>query len=114
MTHERIPSDWNIQRSTHFFTPENVPRALLSHHNTAEGVFGQICVMAGTVTYYGFPDSETTEPEKIVVIEAGQFATSPPQYWHRVELSDDAQFNINFWSAGDKPVKRLLRSRKAT
>ncbi|MGQ7152943.1 DUF1971 domain-containing protein, partial [Escherichia coli] len=25
---------------------------------------------------------------------AGAFATSPPQYWHRVELSDDAQFNI--------------------
>ncbi|PMC21683.1 cytoplasmic protein, partial [Klebsiella aerogenes] len=23
--------------------------------------------------------------------------TSPPQYWHRIELSDDAQFNINFW-----------------
>lgn len=107
MTHQRIPADWTIQRSTPFFTKENVPAALLSHHNTAAGVFGQICVMEGEVIYYGFADSESTEPELKLVISAGQFATSPPQYWHRVELSDDAQFNINFWSknsSGDKPL----------
>lgn len=52
--------------------------------------------MEGTVTYYGFADENATEPEIKVVINAGAFATSPPQYWHRVELSDDAQFNINF------------------
>ncbi|MRI35182.1 cytoplasmic protein [Endozoicomonas sp. OPT23] len=102
MSHFRIPADWTIQRSTPFFTKGNVPDALLTHHNTAEGVFGQLCVMEGTVTYFGFPDSETLEPEVTVVINAGQFATSPPQYWHRIEISDDAQFNINFWSSTDK------------
>ncbi len=114
MAHQLIPADWTIQRSTQFFTKANVPKALLSHHNTAEGVFGQICVMQGTVTYFGFPDSEATTPEKTVVIEAGRFATTPPQYWHRVELSDDAQFNINFWSADDKQGKRLLHSKKSS
>ncbi len=82
-------------------------KALLKHHNTAEGVFGQLCVMEGTVTYYGFPDAETMEPEVTVVINAGQFATSPPEYWHRIEISDNAQFNINFWSAKedkDRPM----------
>ena len=54
--------------------------------------------MEGTVTFYGFADAEATKPETVITIEAGQFATSPPQYWHRVELSDDAQFNINFLS----------------
>ena len=49
-----IPADWKVKRSTPFFTKENVPAALLSHHNTAAGVFGQLCVMEGTVTYYGF------------------------------------------------------------
>lgn len=62
MSHPRIPANWKIQRSTPFFTKENVPAALLTHHNTAEGVFGQICVMEGVVTYYGFADSEATEP----------------------------------------------------
>ncbi|VGC81070.1 tellurite resistance protein B [Klebsiella pneumoniae] len=80
-----IPADWKVKRSTPFFTKENVPAALLSHHNTAAGVFGQLCVMEGTVTYYGFANEQATEPEKKVVIHAGQFATSPPQYWHRVE-----------------------------
>ncbi|MDX7594801.1 DUF1971 domain-containing protein, partial [Citrobacter freundii] len=53
MSHLRIPANWNVKRSTPFFTKDNVPAALLSHQNTAAGVFGQLCVMEGTVTYYG-------------------------------------------------------------
>ncbi|ART83738.1 hypothetical protein CBP31_14745 [Oceanisphaera profunda] len=105
-----IPSHWKIKRSTHFFTKNNIPKALLTHHNTAEGVFGQICVMQGTVTFYGFANEAATAPEKTVVIQAGQFAVSPPQYWHRVELSDDAQFNINFWSETDTGNKAMFKS----
>ena len=111
MSHLRIPANWTIQRSTPFFTPDNVPAALLSHHNTAEGVFGQLSVMEGTVTYFGFADGDATEPEITVVIPAGQFATSPPEYWHRIELSDNAQFNINFWSAEDKQNQALFNAR---
>jgi len=83
-----------------------------SHHNTAEDVFGQLCVMDGVVTYYGFADKNETEPEVKVVINAGQFATSPPQYWHRIEMSEDAQFNINFWSDKEKTDKPLLNAKK--
>lgn len=107
-----IPSHWKIKRSTHFFTKDKVPNALLTHHNTAEGVYGQICVMQGAVTFYGFADEAATEPEKTIVIKAGQFAVSPPQYWHRVELSDDAQFNINFWTEGDTGNKSMFNSSK--
>ena len=93
-----IPTHWVVRRSTPFFTNENVPHALLTHHNTAAGVFGQLCVMEGTVTYYGFADETAETPEITLVIRAGEFATSPPQYWHRVELSEDAIFNIHFWA----------------
>ncbi|USD36089.1 MULTISPECIES: DUF1971 domain-containing protein [Ferrimonas] len=110
MSHLRIPANWTIQRSTPFFTKDTVPAALLNHHNTAAGVFGQLCVMEGSVTYFGFPDKDTMEPELVVTIEAGQFATSPPQYWHRIELSDDAQFNINFWSDKDKGDEKLVNT----
>ncbi|KFK48002.1 cytoplasmic protein, partial [Vibrio vulnificus] len=75
MSHMRIPKEWTIQRSTPFFTKQTVPAALLTHHNTAQGVFGQLCVMEGTVTYYGFTNEEATEAELVVVITAGQFAT---------------------------------------
>ena len=111
MSHLRIPKNWTIQRSTPFFIKDNVPEALLTHHNTAAEVFGQLCVMEGVVTYYGFADSEATEPEVKVVINAGEFATSPPQYWHRIELSDDAQFNINFWSEQDKTGKKMFNTK---
>lgn len=108
----RIPSHWKIKRSTHIFTNENVPKALLTHHNTAEGVFGQICVLQGTVTFYGFAQEADTVPERTIVIQAGQFAISPPQYWHRVVLSEDAQFNINFWADPDTDSKASLKTSK--
>lgn len=113
MSHQRIPKDWTIQRSTPFFTKETVPAALLSHHNTAEGVFGQLCVMEGEVTYYGFADENATEPEIKVVIPAGSFGTSAPQQWHRIELSDDAQFNINFWSDSAKKGQKMYHGKSS-
>lgn len=113
MSHLRIPANWKVKRSTPFFTKDNVPAALLSHHNTAAGVFGQLCVMEGTVTYYGFANEDAKEPEVKVVINAGQFATSPPQYWHRVELSDDAQFNINFWVEDDNHSDEMYQAKKS-
>ncbi len=68
--------------------------------------------MQGTVTFYGFANEAATEPEQTIVIAAGQFAVSPPEYWHRVELTDDAQFNINFWTEGDTGNKSMFNSSK--
>jgi len=68
--------------------------------------------MEGTVTYYGYASESSDTPETTVIIEAGSFATSPPQYWHRVELSEDAQFNINFWSEADKTKQALINRSK--
>ena len=110
MKRQVIPSHCKIKRSTHFFTKDKVPKALLNHHNTAKGVFGQICVMQGVVTFYGFASEAATEPEQTIIIEAGQFAVSPPEYWHRVELSADAQFNINFWTEGGNESKNEGKS----
>ncbi|MEZ2623694.1 DUF1971 domain-containing protein [Paenalcaligenes hominis] len=112
MSHTVIPKHWKIKRSTHFFTKDNVPKALLTHHNTAAGVYGQICVMQGTVIFYGFANETDTTPEQTIVIQAGQFAVNPPQYWHRVELSDDAQFNINFWTDPNTEDKASLKTSK--
>ena len=61
MAMQLIPSHWVVRRSTPFFTRENVPQALLTHHNTAAGVFGQLCVMEGSVTYHGFADEQAEE-----------------------------------------------------
>jgi len=68
--------------------------------------------MEGTVTYYGFADGDATEPEMKVVINAGEFATSPPEYWHRVELSDNAQFNLVFWAETDKTKEQVFGAKE--
>ncbi len=44
-------------------------------------------------------------------IKAGEFSTAPPQYWHRIEVSDDVQFNINFWAESDKRNELLIQVR---
>ncbi len=84
-------------------------------YNTAAGVFGQLCVSGGErspITV--LPMEQATEPEKKVVIHAGQFATSPPQYWQpRRNSSDDARFNIHFWVAEETDGEnRLLFTRR--
>jgi tellurite resistance-related uncharacterized protein len=112
MGHQRIPAHWTVQRATKFFTKDNVPPALVTRHNTAEGVFGQLCVMEGTVTYFGFADAEATEPETKIVINAGEFGTSPPEYWHKIELSDNAQFNLVFWAETDKSKEALFAAKE--
>jgi tellurite resistance-related uncharacterized protein len=91
-----IPADFQVRRSTRFFTPATVPPALLERHNTAEGVYGQVCVIEGWVRFHGFASAGL--PDQTRLINAGEFAVAPPQYWHRVELSDDARFNIHFWA----------------
>ncbi|RVR66208.1 DUF1971 domain-containing protein, partial [Citrobacter freundii] len=66
-----------------------------------------------STSYCGFANEDAKEPEVKVVINAGQFATSPPQYWHRVELSDDAQFNINFWVEDDNHGDEMYQAKKS-
>ncbi len=94
MSHLRIPANWKVKRSTPFS-----PKKMFRRHafiTTQRQAFRTTLRWKGTVTYYGFANETATEPEVKVVINAGQFANSPPQYRHRVELSDDARFNIHF------------------
>ncbi len=105
-----IPLEFTVTRSTPFFTKDSVPKALLSHHNTAPGVYGQICVMRGELTFYGFADKDDEAPEQEVLLRAGEFVVTPPQYWHRVQLSSDAQFNVHFWAA--EPTNKVLNTKK--
>lgn len=95
----RIPAHFVHTRSTPFWDKSSVPHALLTHHNTKKGVYGRLCVMQGAVKYYGFASENDRTPEVEVVIEAGHFGISPPQYWHHIELlSDDTCFNIDFFA----------------
>ena len=110
----RIPADYKHTRSTAFFDRNSVPQALLTHHNTKKDVYGRLSVMRGAVKYFGFKDEHDQTPEIELIINEGQFGVSPPQYWHRVELSDDARFNIHFWVAEETDGENgLFHAKKA-
>ena len=105
MAHQ-IPVHFRHTRSTPFWTTETVPQALHTHPNTKKGVYGRLSVMQGAVKYFGFASEHDTTPEVEVVIEAGHFGISPPQYWHHIELlTDDTYFNIDFFAAPNEALE---------
>ena len=56
--------------------------------------------MHGAVKYLGYADEHSTEPDQVILIEAGQFAVFPPEKWHNIEaMTDDTYFNIDFFVA---------------
>ena len=102
----RIPENFVHTRATPFWNKDSAPKALFTHHNTKAGVYGRLSVMQGAVKYFGFPDADATVPDVEIVIEAGAFAISPPQKWHRIELlTDDTYFNIDFFAAPDAKLE---------
>ncbi|ACJ27693.1 Conserved hypothetical protein [Shewanella piezotolerans WP3] len=61
-------------------------------------------MLSGTVKFYGFKDRRA-EVETELLIEVGQTAISPPQYWHKVELlTADTQFRVDFWAQADSAI----------
>ena len=97
----QIPSDFVNYRSSASFTKESVPKLLLYSHNTKDGVYGEIVVEKGRLKFFGLVENKG-KVDKEVIIEAGDVAISPPQYWHRVEfLTEDTVFKINFYAQKD-------------
>ncbi len=67
---------------------------------TRPGVYPRLSVMQGAVKYLGYADEYCSEPEEIMVINAGGFGVFPPEKWHNIEvMTDDTYFNIDFFVA---------------
>ena len=99
-----IPNDFINYRSTSVFTKESVPKLLLYSYNTKAGVYGKISVLTGSLKFYGLKEHRG-EAEKEIVINEGESAVSPPQYWHKVELlTNDTTFKIDFYAQKDSEI----------
>ncbi len=102
MSHLRIPFSLENSNVQHRFSLRTTsqPHCSTVIANMAEGAFGQICVMEGTVTFMVLLMLKQQNQKPLSLSKQGQFATSPPSILApKVELSGwRAQFNINFWS----------------
>ena len=93
-----IPENYVNYKSTVVMDKNNVPKMFLHLHNTRTGVYGKISVLTGQLKFFGFVNRKA-EVEQEIIISAGEAATSPPEYWHKVELlTEDTQFRVDFYA----------------
>ncbi len=88
---KELPGNLTAYRRTPVFSCETVPRGLLRDHKTRAGTWGRIHVLAGSVRYH-VPDRA-----KPIVLTSARPGIIPPEMPHRVELSPDASFFVEFW-----------------
>jgi tellurite resistance-related uncharacterized protein len=108
----KIPKNFVNYKSTPIFEKDSVPKMFLHLHNTRSGVYGKICVISGALKFYGFTQRKG-EIEHEISIKAGDFAVSPPEYWHKVEfLTEETNFRVDFYAdINSEIVKRSLSER---
>lgn len=74
------------------FNRETVPEKLLSEHNLKAGTWGKLIVAKGEVRYF---NAGSDTPDAIIL--GKQTHTIPTQQLHFIQVSDDAEFYIEFW-----------------
>lgn len=91
MATRTLPEDAEAYRQTKVFTASTVPRGILAQHSTKAGTWGLIHVRAGQVQY--FLEGEQTP---LATVGAGESFVVLPEEVHFVQLSDDAEFSVEF------------------
>lgn len=75
------------------FDAISVPKKLLEAHSLKAKAWGRLCVKQGEVRYF-LPEN----PEPEAILSAGDVHIVQPLITHYIEVSDDAIFQIEFWS----------------
>ena len=88
--HEHLPADAVFVRSTPEFDAASTPDGLRRAHRIADGVWGVLRVLAGSITFVLDESGETTD------IGAGGHHVIPPGVPHHVVPSEDARFLVEF------------------
>ncbi len=86
-----LPPEARLVRTTREFSAGDVPAGLLSAHRMAEGVWGRLCVRAGSVVFV------LEDPERSRSLEGGDVQVIEPGVPHRVEPSAGARFVVEFY-----------------
>lgn len=91
MNRPQLPDGLEHVRTTDVFDNTTVPAGLLRAHRVADGVWGNLVVHTGTVTFV-FDD----EPVHPITARAGDSVAIPPARRHHLELDEPATFAVEF------------------
>jgi tellurite resistance-related uncharacterized protein len=97
-----IPAEARPYRTTADFTRSTVPGALRNGHSTKAGVWALIHVTLGRLLYVICDPAGVPRTMEL----SGQSGPGVvlPQERHYVEIIDDVEFHVEFFSVPDKPV----------
>lgn len=99
MNRPQLPGGLEHVRTTDVFDNTTVPAGLLRAHRVADGVWGNLVVHTGTVTFV-FDD----EPDHPIAARSGDTVAIPPARQHHLELDEPATFAIEFHRIPSAPV----------
>ena len=92
MSTRGLPVGLELVRTTDVFDNATVPTGLLRAHRVADGVWGNLVVRSGVVTFV-FDD----DPDHPVTVDAGHSVAIPPARQHHLELDGPATFAVEFY-----------------
>ena len=87
-----LPDGLSHTRTTAEWDADSTPAAIRRAHRVAEGVWGRLCVRAGSVTFVFEDDDERR------VVASGEHQVIPPARPHHVEPAADARFVVEFYA----------------
>ena len=87
----RLPDGLKLVRTTPTFDEHTVPAGLRAAHRIAEGVWGRLVVLSGSLEFV--VDSEPDSPHRIVAEES---RIIPPGVVHHVTVDGPVRFHVEF------------------
>ena len=88
-----IPATVSHYKSTAIFTEDSVPAAIQRGHTTADGVWGRIQILEGSLLY------RITDPRVLpeeVLLTPDLHGVVEPQIQHEVQVVGPVRFQIDF------------------
>lgn len=99
MSRPTLPDGLEHVRTTEVFDETTVPLGLLRAHRVANGVWGNLVVYTGTVTFVFDED-----PDHPITACAGEPVAIPPARQHHLQLDQPTTFAVEFHRIPDGPV----------
>jgi tellurite methyltransferase len=91
-----LPNDLIVARTAGPFDAAGMPAGLLANHVVAEGRWGCLHVVEGTVTF-----SMQTDPPTVVRLRAGDRQPIPPGIPHALTIDGPVRLSVDFLKAVD-------------
>ena len=87
-----MPDGVHKYSETPLFSEQTVPEKITSKHDLKAGVWGKLCVIAGSIEYHA-----PGEPVQVHAVNTGEHVIIEPRQVHFVRPIGPVQFKVEFY-----------------